>query len=78
MSVWLKWCKFQRMSVSLHIVLCLCREIKDLGKRFDQAVRKYRLTKELHEKLVEQGQITEELIGEMEQENHSLVNRIEE
>ncbi|XP_043996820.1 homer protein homolog 2-like [Gambusia affinis] len=53
-------------------------EIKDLGKRYDLALKQHRLTKELYEKLVDQGQITEELMGEMEQENQSLTNKIKE
>ncbi|XP_008426414.1 kinesin heavy chain-like [Poecilia reticulata] len=53
-------------------------EIKDLGKRYDLALKQLRLTKELYEKLVDQGQITEELMGEMEQENTSLTNKIKE
>lgn len=56
----------------------VCREIKDLGKRYDLALKQHRLTKELYEKLVDQGQITEELMGEMEQENQSLTNKIKE
>ncbi|XP_021173545.2 rab11 family-interacting protein 3-like [Fundulus heteroclitus] len=52
--------------------------IKDLSERFDLALKKYRQAKELHEKLIEQGQITEELMAEMEQENRTLVNRIQD
>lgn len=55
-----------------------CREIKDLGKRYDLALKQHRLTKELYEKLVDQGQITEELMGELEQENQNLTNKIKE
>ncbi|XP_032431729.1 kinesin heavy chain-like isoform X2 [Xiphophorus hellerii] len=53
-------------------------EIKDLGKRYDLALKQHRLTKELYEKLVDQGQITEELMGELEQENQNLTNKIKE